>query len=179
MREAKYKRKIWKVLTTSSFLNLARVTTTMKFLLLFLFFGVATCASIDEFVTIQSEYATNYPPGVMDGDISLVPDEEATEIVIQARQNEVEEDDEEGVVVDEAAVSVDIVQAESTTAHWTEVGCVKDHEHWEQCGPRCQQECTFQPQTSPRQSRLVCESIFQTSSCYPGMRLLFFYIRHI
>lgn len=137
----------------------------MKFLLLFLFFGAAICASIDE-------SATNYPARKLDGDISLLPDEEiteeATENIIQARQNEVEEEDEEGVIVDEAAVSVDGIQIESTTAHWSEAGCVKDHEHWDQCGPRCQQECTFQPQTSPRTSRLVCETIFQTSSCYPG-----------
>lgn len=140
----------------------------MKFLLLFLFIGIVRCQDLDEItVTVQDETATDYPPEVMDGDISLVPEnfeEPKEEIPILGRQNEVE-DEQEGVDVEETAVSIDSVETSSSS--WMEEGCTKAHEHWDKCGPRCQMSCTFQ---TARSSRAICESIFKTGSCFPGKK---------
>jgi hypothetical protein len=166
------KEEIWKVLF--QFCPEITRVTTMKILLLFFAFGGVLCASVDEIVTTQAtETATDYPVGAMDGDISLVPEEEpkldAGDGIFLKRQNAIEnDDDEEGVEVEETAVSIDNVESESSTAHWTEQGCIKPNEHWEQCGPRCQMTCTFQPIVSDRRrSRATCESIFK-GSCFPG-----------
>lgn len=150
----------------------------MKFLLLFLIFGTASCAStVDEALTlpplpsVQGETATDLPDGAMDGDISLVPEnfeEPKDPIIVMGRQNEVE-DEQEGVDVEETAVGIESV--ETSTAHWTEEGCTKEHEHWDKCGPRCQMSCTFQTQKS---SRAICESIFKTGSCFPGKNFYIF-----
>lgn len=143
----------------------------MKTLLVFFLFGTAAiCAVIDEIVTQQSEFATNYPAGVMDGDISLVPEEEETKSLLQERQNNVQfdYDDEEGVDVDEAAVNLETIETETTTVHWSKQGCTKANEEWNACGPRCQLECLYQPEISGnKNSRAMCESIFK-GSCIPG-----------
>lgn len=103
----------------------------------------------------ETESATDYPKDSMDGDVSLVTDEDSTMNIglVLGRQNEVDEED----------VAEEEVQ-ESTTANWVEQGCTKPNEHFEKCGPRCQMSCAFQMRVS---GRAICESVF-SGNCHAG-----------
>jgi hypothetical protein len=135
------------------------------FLILFLVGGVISVNKTTEealSTLAQIETATDYPKDTMDGDVSLVTDEDATMniAIVLGRQNEVDDEDEEEVTEDEAI-------EESSTPHFSELGCTKQNEHYEKCGPRCQQSCAFQMRVSGRNSRAICESVF-SGNCHAG-----------
>lgn len=137
------------------------------FLILFIFGDVISVNhTLDE--TLQAafgalnltETATDYPKDSMDGDVSLVTDEDSTMniAVVLGRQNEVEEEEEEEVTEEEEVIQ------ESTPTLLSELGCTKPNEHFEKCGPRCQQSCAFQMRVS---GRAICESIL-SGNCHSG-----------
>lgn len=107
-------------------------------------------------VLSESESLVDVPKDALGGDPNLF-EEDVTVTAIPEMQGRQDEDYD---VVEES-------ESSTTTEHWTTQGCSHANEHYNACGPRCQQTCSFQQRISGGNTRAICESIF-SGSCHPG-----------